>query len=88
MAAFERTPRRLHFALRLGGFEQGLNLVDFIDEFVAGHGWRKVNGTTGWAATIKSKPPRKNLHNGTPACVVGVNRFKRGATAWHAGALH
>jgi hypothetical protein len=34
---FARTPRRLHFALHLGGFEQGINLVDFIDEFVAGH---------------------------------------------------
>jgi hypothetical protein len=56
MEAFERTPRRLHFALRLGGFEQGLNLADFIDEFVAGHGGRKVKGTTGWAATTKSKP--------------------------------
>jgi hypothetical protein len=34
---FARTPRRLHFALHLGGFEQGINLVDFIDEFVVGH---------------------------------------------------
>jgi len=41
--AFERTARRLHLALRPGGFEQGLDLVDFGDEFVAGHGgmWSK-----------------------------------------------
>jgi len=38
LEAFQRTPRRLHLALRLGGSIQGLNLVDFADEFVAGHG--------------------------------------------------
>ena len=38
---FERATRRLHLAMRLGGFEQGLNLVDFVDEFVACHGRMK-----------------------------------------------
>ena len=50
---FERVARRLHFSLRLGGFEQGLNLVDFVDEFVAGH-VAEVKVLNGQATTTNS----------------------------------